>query len=108
MSEQPAEAASGGVLKIVAGVFLGLVAGTVIPVMVFMFTMSIIAPMTGNGGGKIGVIAINILNLGLLSAAGYAAYQNMRHSALARGLLIGISITLLLNAICGVAMVTSW
>lgn len=108
MFEQPAEPASGGVLKIVAGIFLGLVAGTVIPVMVFMFTMSIIAPMTGNGGGKIGVVAINVLNLGLLSLGGYMAYQNMRHSALARGLLIGISITLLLNAICGVAMVSSW
>jgi hypothetical protein len=54
------------------------------------------------------VAAINVFNLALLALGAYSAYKNMRESALARGLLIGISITILLNAICGVAMVTSF
>jgi hypothetical protein len=46
MFEQlPQQRDSGSPLAIVAGVFLGLVAGTVIPVLVFMFSMSVIAPM---------------------------------------------------------------
>ena len=57
------------------------------------------------GGLLVGAVLVaEILDLALLALGGYFTYQNIGHSAFARGMLMGLSIAFLLNAICGAAM----
>jgi hypothetical protein len=92
----PEPTGAGGVIKLIGGLFLGVVAGILIPVVVFM--------MVASGGGSGGVARLwvaEILDLGILAVIGYLTYREIAHSMLARGFMIGISIAFLMNAICG-------
>jgi hypothetical protein len=79
---------------------LGVAAGIVAIVVVFGATNF----MLSASRSPIRLVIAEVLDFALLGLAGYMVFQNMGHSALARGFLIGISIVFLLNAICGVAM----
>ena len=99
MSEHvPESTGAGGVVKLIGGLFLGVVAGILIPVVVFMMVAS------GGGSGVARLWVAEILDLGILAVIGYLTYQATAHSMLARGLMIGISLAFLLNAICGFAL----
>jgi len=100
MVEQQPEQISAGrsALRMVGGIFVGLIAGVVIPIAVFSKVMPALASVAPTAG----VWVATILNLVLLFVVGYVAYRNMHESAGARGILIGFSIAFLLNAICGV------
>lgn len=100
MFEQPQEPTGlGGALKLLGGLFLGIVAGILIPGIVFMVVSSM-GPRTARAG----LFVAEILDLGILAGIGYLTYQKIAHSMLARGLMIGISVAFLLNVICGMAM----
>lgn len=98
MSEQLNTEKAGSVLDIVGGVFVGLIAGIIIPVSIFMGIMS------ATGGSRYGMALAELLNLSVLGFLGYLASQKKEHSSFAQGALIGISITFLLNALCGFMM----
>ena len=98
MSEQVPEQQSRGILPTLGGVLVGVVLGIVIPLVVFFAAMAVFR------GDKLGLAVAEVVDLTLLALIGRSAYKNMANSALNRGLLIGISIAFLLNAICGIAM----
>ncbi|MGA8300898.1 MAG: hypothetical protein WB817_15555, partial [Terriglobales bacterium] len=58
------------------------------------------------GSGRTGFLVAEILDLGILGGIGYLTYQEIHHSALARGFMVGVSLAFLLNAICGVVMLS--
>jgi hypothetical protein len=98
MFEQlPESKRAGSVLGLLGGLFLGAVAGVMIPVVVFM-----LVSVGGPGAARFWVA--EILDLAILGVMGYLTYQEMSHSMLALGMMIGISLAFLLNAICGLAM----
>jgi hypothetical protein len=95
--QQPEPGGIAFALKLLGGLLVGAVLGIFIPVVVFMVVMS-------GTGRRAGFWVAEILDLALLALGGYFTYQNIGHSAFARGMLIGLSIAFLLNAICGAAM----
>ncbi len=99
MFEQLPESTGAGtsILKLLGGLFLGVVVGILIPVAVFVFVMGLEG---GRGAARFWVA--EILNLGILGGIGYVTYQNIAGSMLARGFMIGISLAFLLNTICGI------
>jgi hypothetical protein len=98
MFEQlPESRSSESVLGLVGGLFLGVVAGVLIPVVVFM-----LVSVGGQGAARFWMA--EILDLTILGVIGYLTYQEIPRSMLARGMMIGISLSFLLNAICGLAM----
>lgn len=103
MFEQEREpAVVGFALKVLGGLLIGLVGALFITV--FIFVAAAWIPGLGTNGRNGGVWVAEILNFTLLGVGGYLTYQNIGHSAVARGALIGISIAFLLNAICGIGM----
>lgn len=91
---------AGRVFGVFFGFIGGLVAGIIIPVAVFSAAAAL---MPRRASGMFALV--EIVNLAILGLCGRLAYKNVDHSALAVGLLIGISIAFLLNAICGLTMV---
>lgn len=102
MLEQTPEPQSRGILPTLGGVLVGVVLGIVIPLVVFFVVNAAVR------GDKVGFAVAEVVDLTVLALIGRSAYMNMANSALNRGLLIGISITFLLNAICGIAMLRAW
>jgi hypothetical protein len=105
MFEQAPEQGSvaGSVFRTLGGFFAGLMAGVLVPVAVF----SMVVPVLASVAPMAGMWVAEILNLAVLFFVGYLAYQKMHESPGARGMLTGISIAFLLNAICGVGMLTA-
>ncbi len=102
MFEQEPEQRStaGSVFATLGGVLGGLLLGIVIPVAVLSMVIKALARVAP----KASFAVAEVLNLSVLFLIGYRAYRNMHDSPAARGLLIGISIAFLLNAICGVGV----
>jgi hypothetical protein len=98
MFEQVPQQQSRGILPTLGGVLVGVFLGFVIPIVVFFVANAV------TRGDRVALAVSEIVDLTLLAFIGRSAYKNMANSALNRGLLIGISITFLLNAICGIAM----
>jgi len=101
MFEQEPESRFLALAKGVGGFFIGSILGVLIPVMMFGF---IVDQLPGQNMDRVRFLLAELLDLGVLGGLGYAIYRNMEHSAFLRGMLIGISLSFLLNAICGVVM----
>ena len=107
MFEQPDKETAGTNvgLRMFGGVVAGLAASTLAIVLVLAGVMALLSGLDPTRPSMMAVSqAMDLLLLGL---GGYLAYQKMRDSPFARGMLIGISIVFLLNAICGVALVVA-
>jgi hypothetical protein len=100
--QEPGRSRIESALTVFAGLLVGLVGALSVTVVVFLVTAGI--PGVGTNGRNGGVWVAEILDFTLLGLGGYLTYRNMGHSAVARGVLIGISIAFLLNAICGIGM----
>jgi len=100
-AEQPS-APEGGCLSLVGGLFLGFGAGIVIPLLIFGLATSIL-PSTG----RVRFMVAEVFDLAILAAIGYYYLHDFGKSMFAAGLVIGISISFLLNVVCGIAMISS-
>jgi hypothetical protein len=94
----PEQGRTGGIFKLLGGLFLGAVLGILIPVVVFILVAA------GGGRGTARVWVAQIFDLAILGVIGFLTYQEIDSSMLALGMMIGISLAFLLNAICGLVM----
>jgi len=90
------------VLQALAGLFIGLIGSAVVMVIVFLAVVTMLGRIAGGPGAWVG----EILDIALLGFVGYLIFLRMDRSAMSRGILIGMSIAFLLNAICGVGALT--
>jgi hypothetical protein len=104
MFEQERE--PGGVayaLLMFAGLLIGLIGSAIAAVFVYVVVMALFDNIMGKSGMWIG----EILDVLLLGGSGYFVLKTMDRSATARGVLIGMSLAFLLNAICGIELLVN-
>jgi hypothetical protein len=94
-------------LKILGGLLLGVIASCFGLIVVYMLAGALTSVLVPHSGERLVIWTTEILDIVLFVLAGYSIYRQVGRSALARGMLIGVSLVFLLNAICGVAMLTS-
>jgi hypothetical protein len=91
------------VLQVLAGFLIGLITSTIAMAIVTIFVMGMLGRLGGRAWPWIG----EIVDIGAFAVVGYFIFRSMDRSAMSRGILIGMSIAFLLNAICGVGMLMS-
>jgi len=98
--QPPVTGREGGCLSLIGGLFLGIGAGVLVPVVMFGLFASAFK------GSRAGLAIAEVLDLASLAAIGYYSHRDFGNSMFAAGLVTGVSISFLLNVICGMVLIS--